>query len=162
MPGSRILLLAFVCISLGPIAADQNPQPGKARSSYVSVRSPSGIIAHYLRFGRGEAELQARTFIEKDGAVIATIEGVRPVSFSPVDDILLVQEVALDDDLKQYLLNIGKGQYKREGGRMSYVFGPRYVTKAVWSKDGKTISLYSGLGGENTAPKVYKVADLLE
>ena len=77
---------------MGKILPDgKKPQPGKARSSYVSVRSPSGIIAHYLRFGRGETELQSRTFIEKDGAVIATIEGVKAVSFSPVDDILLVQ-----------------------------------------------------------------------
>jgi hypothetical protein len=162
MPSSRTLLLAFVCMSLGPSATGQEPQPKEARSSYVAVRSPSGIIAHYLRFGRGETELQSRTFIEKDGAVIATIQGVKPVSFSPVDDILLVQEVALDDDLKQYLLNIGKGQYRRTGGRMTYVFGPRYVTKAAWSKDGRKISLYSGLGGESTAPKVYKVADLLK
>jgi hypothetical protein len=149
-------------MSLVPTASGQNPRPGKDRSSYVAVQSPSGLIAHYLRFGRGEEDMQGRTFIEKGGSVIATIEGVKPVSFSPVADILLVQEVALDDDLKQYLLNIGEGQYKRTGGRMTYVFGPRYMTKAVWSKDGKTISLYSGLGDENTAPKVYEVADLLE
>jgi len=45
------------------------------------------------------------------------------------------------------LLNVSKGEYNKDGkSRLDYVIGGRYVVKAEWSKDGKTLKLISAEG----------------
>jgi len=131
----------------------------QSTSVYKSVRSPGGFIAHYLRFNTGEGNFEGRVMIEKEGRVIATINGARPVSFSTKADILLVVEDVADDDLKHYLLDIGKGQFTRKAKREDYTFGSRFSSKAVWSDDGKFLVLFDFPGITDAPPIVVKIAD---
>ena len=163
------VLIAVACLGAGGFytAVADHHDTGAERvtepptSSYASVRSPGGFIAHSLRFTNADGEPEGRVFIEKDGRVIATIPGVRAVSFSPKQDVLLVREEVADDDLRHYLLNIGAGQYSRPEPRLDYVFGSRFVTRAEWSEDGKWLVLFDHPGVSESPPEVIKVADNL-
>ena len=150
---SFVILFASVLLS--------SAEDHQSKSSYKSVRSPGGYIAHYLRFDSEEGEFEGRIMIEKEGRVIATIIGARPVSFSPKANILLVVEDVADDNLKHYLLDIGKGQFTRKAKREDYTFGTRYSSKAVWSDDGKSLVLFDHPGISDAAPLKIKVADKL-
>lgn len=89
------------------------------------------------------AEGEGKTIIKKGNRVVAELPLVFPVSFSPTADILLVREWAPDDDCRHYLLNIGAGEFFKKGNRLDYVFGKRYVERANWSSDGKTITFHN-------------------
>ncbi|MDA7880969.1 hypothetical protein N9A94_01535 [Akkermansiaceae bacterium] len=142
-------------------ADDHQKDKSQHQSSHQSVRSPGGFIAHYFRFITDEEEAEGRILIEKEGHIIATIKGARPVSFSPTSDILLVREDVADDDLRHYFLNIGAGQFSRKAERAQYTFGNRFSSKAVWSDDGKSLVLFDHPGITDAAPTVIKVAEKL-
>ncbi|BDS07069.1 hypothetical protein NT6N_21090 [Oceaniferula spumae] len=123
-------------------------------------RSPNGFTATFIV---GKEEGTGTTVIKnKEGKEITRIAGAYPMSFSPVSDILLLKEIAADDDTRQYLLDIGAGELKKKGKRMDYVFGSRYVTSARWSKDGKTITLVNAPGITDDAEEIITVADVLK
>ena len=155
-----VILLAG---SISPAAPEPQAEQGKAapESSYMKMVSPGGIIAHYFQFTTEEGEGEGRVLIEKQGSVIATLTGVRPVSFSPTADILLVREDFGDDDLRHFLLNVGAGQYQRTEERNEYIFGSRYVRKATWSKDGKTITLLNDPDADDQGPTVISVEKMV-
>jgi len=99
--------------------------------------------------------------VSKNGKFFAHLPSVTPISFSPVADILLVNEKGEDDDLRCYLLNIGAGEFAKKGSRLDYVFGGRYFTSAKWSDDGETITLFyhpaAGIEKES-----FKVSEVLK
>ena len=153
-----LVFTAFLFTPLLPLAAEEaKPTP----SSHKSVRSSSGLIAHYFKLQTGDVEPEGLILIEKEGRVIATIKGARPVSFSPVNDILLVVEDVADDDLRHYFLNIGAGQYSRNDEREERVFGPRFVSKATWSDDGKYLVLFHVPGIVDAPPASVTVSEHL-
>ena len=158
-----ICTIALLSIfSLSPSFADHHQKKTTpVQSSHQKVQSPGGFIAHSFRFAIDDGEPEGGILIEKDGQVVGTISGARAVSFSPTADILLVSEAVASDDLRHYLLDIGKGQYTRKGERKNYVFGSRYVAKAKWSADGKQITLSDFPGISDAAPVTIKVADKL-
>lgn len=132
----------------------------KKAAENKEIRSPNGYTA---TFQEGKEEGSGTTIIKnKKGEIIARIADTSPVSFSPVADILLVKERMADDDTRQFLLNIGAGEFKKKGSRLDYVFGSRYVTKARWSKDGKTITLVNYPGTSDKAEETFVVAKVLK
>ncbi|MCP5536887.1 MAG: hypothetical protein H7A51_11735 [Akkermansiaceae bacterium] len=131
-----------------------------AKDENQVFRSPNGFTATFIgQKGEGPG---ATIIKNKDGKEVARIASVYPMSFSPVADILLVKECAADDDIRQYVLNIGAGEYQKKGRRTDYVFGGRYVMSAKWSKDGKTITLVNRPGLADLAEETFNVAELLK
>jgi hypothetical protein len=159
------IFLAVILLAGSISSAATEPQDKEVKaapeSSYRKMVSPSGLIAHYFQFITEEGEGEGRVLIEKQGAVIATLTGVRPVSFSPTADILLVREDFGDDDLRHYLLDVGAGQYQRTEARNEYIFGSRYVSKATWSKDGKTIVLVNDPDATDEVPTIISVEKMV-
>lgn len=88
-------------------------------------------------------ERRGVTEITKNGLVVSRVEGVRPLSLNPQGTVLLVAECYADDDNRQYILRLEKGEFIKKGSRLKYIFGGRYVVKATWSRDGKKITLYN-------------------
>ena len=166
MKTHRIAVVAG-CVTLLFAVADEAPREASdsslasVKSSYESLRSVGGYIAHYLRFTNEDQDLEGRLFIERDGVVVAVVNGVRPVLFSPTEDVLLVREDIADDDLKHFLLDIGAGQFSRTEERASYVFGSRFVDRVEWSDDGKHIVTFDYEGTTGAAPSVVSVAEML-
>ena len=109
-----------------------------------------------------EEEGQGKTVIWKGVEKVAEIPDSRPVSFSPVEDILLLVECAPDDDLQHFLLNLGDGEKKKEGRRLDYVFGGRYVKGAEWSRDGKILTLFYIEGLGDRGKEEFSVEELLK
>ncbi len=150
-----IAILVFSQLAIPALGAEE------PKSSHKKVASPGGYIAHSFLTTNADGEPEGRVLIEKDGRVIATIKGVFADSFSPKADILLVKEAIADDDLRHYFLNIGEGEFKKEGDRASYVFGSRYATKSAWSDDGKYVVLFDFPGITEDPPAVIKVSDFV-
>jgi len=123
------------------------------------LTSVGGFKAKFIKL---EGEGEGKTEIWKDGKKVAEIASAGPVSFSPVADILLLREYGADDDLKQYLLNIGKGEYAMQGSRLKYVFGSRYMTSSAWSADGTKLTLTNATDMTDKPTEVFKVNDLLK
>ncbi len=123
------------------------------------LTSVSGFKATFVP---GEGEGEGMTEIWKDGKKVASIPDSRPMSFSPVGDVLLLAEHAPDDDTKQYVLDIGKGESAMKSSRLEYVFGGRYVESATWSNDGSSITLHNHPDLGAVKKETFKVADLLK
>lgn len=117
------------------------------------VRSRSGLFAIPTNNG---------TVIRRGSKVLATVPNSHPISFSPTADILLLKETGQDDDLRQYLLNVGKGEFEKDAPRGDYVFGSRYVTSASWSNNGKTLTLHNAPGLTENDTESFTVAELLK
>lgn len=155
------LVVSFAQTQRPRPSADGSPNGSAAPSSYLSVTSPNGIHAHYLRFTTDEGDFEGQTFIEKEGRVVATLKGVRPISFSPTQDVLLLREDVADDDLRHYLLDIGAGQYALTIERNEAVFGSRYVARTEWSEDGRHLVLFDAPGLTDAPPQVITTAEHL-
>lgn len=132
---------------------EAGPKPPVVPNFGGGVRSRTGLFAIPTNNG---------TVLRRGAKVLATIPNTHPISFSPTADILLLKETGEDDDLRQYLLNVGKGEYAKEGSRGDYVFGSRYVTSASWSKNGKSLTLHNAPGLTENDAETFTVADLLE
>ena len=123
------------------------------------IKSSSGFCTEFVKL---PGEGKGMTVIWKKGQMITEIVASRPLSFSPTADVLLLAEYAPDDDLRQYLLNIGEGEMTKEGSRLSYVFGGRYLNNATWSSDGKTITLHYIKLLSEVGSETFEVEQLLE
>lgn len=162
----------FSCVSIAPESDFSNSTPanvssqpnGNSEEPALSLKadalqSPSGFRAEFVKLpGEGEG----MTVIWKKGQKITEIPNSRPLSFSPAAEVLLLAEYAPDDDLRQYLLNIGEGEVSKEGSRINYVFGGRYLDSATWSADGKTITLHYHDSLSELRSETFKVRHLLK
>lgn len=150
----------FICLGNFSYANPEVPKKEKTEKEKVErevFTSPSGFTATLAI----ENNLALTVIKDKEGKVLAKIKGVDPMSFSPVDDILLVKELTDGDDSRQYLLNIGAGEFTKKGKRTEYVFGGKYVTEARWSSDGKTIILVNIGGIAEEVEDSFKIADYI-
>ncbi len=154
----------FVSEQVNPVASTTSMNPVNETNKTIenveagTIKSHSGFLAKFVRLpGEGEG----KTVIWKNGRKITEILYTRPISFSPIDDILLLAECSSDDDNRQFLLNIGHEELAKEGSRLNYIFGGRYRTNAIWSLDGKKITLqyYEGLSSKNS--ETFQVDQLL-
>lgn len=123
------------------------------------LKSPGGYTAKFVKL---PGEGKGKTVISKDGKNVAEIPRSSPRSFSPTADVLLVREYFADDDCRHYLLDIGNGEFEIEGRRLDYVFGGRYVREAIWSADGKELTLRYREGMSDRKPETFKVKELLK
>lgn len=123
------------------------------------IESPGGFLAEFVRL---DGEGEGKTIIWKKRIKVAEIPSARPVSFSPKEDILLLAEYAADDDLRHFLLDLGSGEFKKEGNRLDYVFGGRYVKGATWSDDGKTLTLLYIEGLASKTKEEFSVEEILK
>ena len=112
-------IIISICVGLCVISCSG---PAKV-NAYVS--SPGGYTA--IAIPTQGAEGEGKTIIKKGDRVVAELPLVFPVSFSPTADILLVMEWAPDDDCRHYLLNIGTGDFFKNGNRLDYVFGMQVI-----------------------------------
>ena len=107
------------------------------------IKSKLGFVAEGVVPAKAE-EGKVDTLIKKDGKLLAKVENAIPVSFSPDGTILLLAEMAADDDCRHFLLNVAAGEYSKKGSqRLNWIIGGRSVTKAEWSADGKKLTLKS-------------------
>lgn len=118
----------------------QTVKKGEDFEKHTCLVSPSGIKARYYKYNEDRSKL----FIEKDEIVQARLDNVRPMSWHPEMDILVVIEDEADDDNRCYLLNIGEKEFSKENqNRKDYIMGNRYVNRVKWSKDGTKVILSS-------------------
>jgi hypothetical protein len=157
MKANQSLLLPVLAISLLLCAGNSLGEEKAAERKLL--QSPGGYRAEFVPL---EGEGEGKILILKGKLLVAEIPNSKPVSFSPKADILLLAEHAPDDDLQHFLLDLGKGEIKKEGNRLDYVFGGRYVKEARWSDDGKMITLlyYEGLASQEE--KKFSVEKLLK
>lgn len=145
-------------LSSGETPANQQT-PAIAKSAIKPVTSKLGYVAVKANPSQPE-EGAVDTVIKKDGKEVARIPNARPVSFSPDGGILLLAEAAPDDDCRHFLLNVADGEKPKPFGKRHRI-GGRYVEKAEWSKDGKTITFTNNKDLSDTPVETITVADQL-
>lgn len=106
-----------------------------------ALTSPGGLTATSVMASDG-AEGSWDTLVRKDSKEVLRIPRARPVSFSPVGEVLLLVEAAADDDLRHILVRPSAdlkvppfGERKRIGGRG--------VSGHQWADDGLSLTLTS-------------------
>ena len=139
MKKNIMIILMLMVLGIASLGAKM-PKKDEKFHKHLCLESPTGIKARYYQYGEGRSKM----FIEKDTIVMARLKNVRPMSWHPKMDILLVKEDGVDDDNRCYLLNIGEKEFsKGDKDRQEYVFGSRYVNRVKWSKDGTKVILIS-------------------
>jgi len=143
-----IILLVIIAVLTSACIAARKPKKEEMTAKHLMLKSPSGLKARFFKLsGKG----QGKTFIERDEIIIATLEHAKPISWHPKMDILLVKEYTGSGDDRCYLLNIGEGEYSKKGKRRyQYVMGDKYSNKAIWSKDGTKVTLYSTMNDKES------------
>lgn len=133
--------------------------PGASAAEKKGVQSKLGYEA--VSVDPAEPEEGARdTVIKKEGKEIARIPNAKPISFSPDGGILLMRDAAPDDDCRHFLFNVAAGEKSKPFGKRKRI-GGRYVEKAEWSKDGKTITFTNNKKLSDVAKETITVADHL-
>lgn len=145
--GFAVALAMGICL---PFASAAGKDPVHSKLGYEAVSVDPA-----------EREEGARdTVIKKEGKEIARIPNAVPISFSPDGGILLMHDAAPDDDCRYFLFNVAAGEKSKPFGKRQRI-GGRYVKKAEWTKDGKTITFTNKKELSDIPVETIAVADYL-